>query len=67
MSELTYKPKVASQAFLEADKELQVTPIGLPVAEASGILMAARHLIDLVASYAPPGVPAKLESELSDA
>jgi hypothetical protein len=59
MSEFTKKLKAASQALFEAEKELEVTPIGLPVAEASGILVAARHLIDRVASYAPPDVPAK--------
>lgn len=59
MSQLTEKLKAATQALLEAEKELEVTPIGLPVAEASGILIAARHLIDRVASYAPPDVPLK--------
>jgi hypothetical protein len=49
------KLKTASSLLLEAEKEVQVDRlVDLPAAEASGILVAARHLIDRVVSYALP-------------
>lgn len=47
------KLKAASDILFEAEKEVEAASIDLPAAEASGILMAARHLIERVLSYTP--------------
>ncbi len=54
MSALVEKLQTASRILLEAEKEVQPNLVDLPVAEAAGILAAARHLIDRVTSYASP-------------
>lgn len=47
------KLKAASDILLEAEKEVEAANVDLPAAEASGILVAARHLIERVMSYTP--------------
>lgn len=47
------KLKAASDILLDAEKEVEIANIDLPKAEASGILIAARHLVERVLSYNP--------------
>lgn len=47
------KLKAASDILFEAEKEVETASVDLPAAEASGILVAARHLIERVLSFTP--------------
>ncbi len=56
MTTFTEKLRAASKRLLEAEKDVDTAHVDLPTAEASGILVAARHLIERVLSYTPMSV-----------
>ena len=63
MSAFKEKLRAASAILLEAETEVAGAHVDLPPGEASGILVAARHLIERVLSYSPDRKDALAQSK----
>lgn len=66
MSAFKEKLRAASAILLEAETEVAGAHVDLPPGEASGILVAARHLIERVLSYSPDREDATLPADTAE-